>query len=114
MGCLLTFQVVSGGGENFCSEAESWIASGWLIKHDMSVHGEPAAVLQLLAVLQPHRSSTPVRSVLDYRALNELINPIQGRLSWSSGGQGGGGGGTKCPLVKTLFPFSESTQVKFF
>ena len=26
----------------------------------------------------------------------------------------GGGGGTKCPLVKTLFPFSESTQVKFF
>ena len=25
------------------------------------------------------------------------INPIQGRLFWSSGGQGGGGGGTKCP-----------------
>ena len=41
-------------------------------------------------------------------------NPIQGRLFWSSGGQGGGGG-TKCPpLVKTLFPFSESTQVIFF
>ena len=27
---------------------------------------------------------------------------------------GRGGGGTKCPLVKTLFPVSESTQVKFF
>ena len=42
------------------------------------------------------------------------INPIQGRLFWSSGGQGGGGGGTKCPLVKTLFPFSETTQLIFF
>ena len=30
-------------------------------------------------------------------------------------GQGGGGGGHKVPtLVKTLFPFSESTQVKIF
>ena len=44
-----------------------------------------------------------------------MVNPIQGRLFWSSGGQGGGGGGGghKVPLVKTLFPFSESTQVKF-
>ena len=42
-----------------------------------------------------------------------LFNPIQGRLFWSSGGQGGGGA-QSAPLVKTLFPFSESTQVKFF
>ena len=45
----------------------------------------------------------------------DCVNPIQGRLFWSSGGQGGGGGGAQsAPLVKTLFPFSESTQVKFF
>ena len=25
------------------------------------------------------------------------VNPIQGRLFWSSGGQGGGGGGHKVP-----------------
>ena len=59
--------------KHFCSEVESWIAKGWLIKHDQSVHGEPAAVLPLLAVSQPHTLSTPVRPVLDYRALNELI-----------------------------------------
>ena len=59
--------------KHFCSEVESWIANGWLIKHDPSAHGEPAAVLPLLAVSQPHKSSTPVRPVLDYRALNELI-----------------------------------------
>ena len=59
--------------KHFCSEDESWIANGWLIKHDPSVHGEQAAVLLLLAVLHPHKSSTPVRPVLDYRALNELI-----------------------------------------
>ena len=30
-------------------------------------------------------------------------------------GRGGGGGGAQStPLVKTLFPFSESTQVNFF
>ena len=29
-------------------------------------------------------------------------------------GRGGGGGAQSAPLVKTLFPFSESTQVKFF
>ena len=59
--------------KHFCSEVESWIANGWLIKHDPSVHGEPAAVLPLLAVSQPHKSSTLVRPVLDYRALKALI-----------------------------------------
>ena len=64
---------LSAEEKHFCSEVESWIANGWLIKHDPSVHGEPSAVLLLLAVSQPHKSSTPVRPVLDYCALNELI-----------------------------------------
>ena len=59
--------------KHFCSEVESWIANGWLIKHDPSVHGEPAAVLPLLALSQPHKSSMSMCPVLDYRALNELI-----------------------------------------
>ena len=42
------------------------------------------------------------------------LNPIQGRLFWSSGGRGGGGGHKVSPVVKTLFSFSESTQVKCF
>ena len=53
-----------------------------------------------------------------YRNGNERrchFNPIQGRLFWSSGGQGGGGHKVPPPpLVKTLFPFSESTQVNIF
>ena len=59
--------------KHFCSEVESWIANGWLIKHDPSVHGEPDAVLLLPAVSQPQKSLKPVHPVLDNRALNELI-----------------------------------------
>ena len=43
---------------------------------------------------------------------NVTLNPIQGRLLWSSGGRGAQS--APPPLVKTLFPFSEFTQVIFF
>ena len=57
----------------FQKEVEGWMSNGWLVKHDSEVHGEPGAVLPLLAVVQEHKASTPVRPCLDYRAINNLI-----------------------------------------
>eukprot|EP00117_Sycon_ciliatum_P022483 scpid27783/ scgid19383/ len=57
----------------FNDEVESWIANGWLVEHSSEIHGEPAAVLPIMAVEEEHKESTPIRPVLDYRQLNKLI-----------------------------------------
>ena len=57
----------------FRSEVDGWISRGWLVEHDSSCHEEPVSVLPLLAKVQSHKSSTPVRPCLDYRALNKCI-----------------------------------------
>ena len=56
-----------------CDEIEKWITKGWLIPHDVKEHGQPAAVLLLLAQLQEHKQSTPVRPCLDDRQLNDRL-----------------------------------------
>ena len=66
-------KLTSDQEESFCREVDSWVEKGWLIPHDADVHGEPAAVLPLLAVVQEHKATTPVRPCLDYRALNSLL-----------------------------------------
>ena len=48
------------------------------MEHDVSVHGEVACVLPLLAVSQPHKESTPVRPCLDDRFLNKAIKSLPG------------------------------------
>ena len=63
----------------FCDEIEKWITEGWLIPHDAKEHGQPAAVLPLLAQLQEHKQSTPVRPCLDYRQLNDRLKCQPGR-----------------------------------
>ena len=57
----------------FASEVQGWIDKGWLVKHDEGRHGSPCTVLPLLAKVQDHKSSTPVRPCLDYRAVNSQI-----------------------------------------
>ena len=42
------------------------------MKHATDIHGCPACVLLLIAVSQPHKTSTPARPVLDYGHLNKL------------------------------------------
>ncbi|XP_065196502.1 uncharacterized protein LOC135827994 [Sycon ciliatum] len=63
---------------SFCTEVDAWVENGWLVEHDPSVHGEPAAILPLLAKVQEHKASTPVRPCLDYRALNGVIKSNPG------------------------------------
>ena len=57
----------------FSKEVHGWIENGWLVEHDPEKHGEPKCVLPLLAQVQEHKPSTPVRPCLDYRPLNSLI-----------------------------------------
>ena len=57
----------------FFSAVEEWIERGWLVKHAADTHGRPICVLSLIAVSQPHKTSTPVRPVLDYRHLYKLL-----------------------------------------
>ena len=64
----------------FCNEVHTWIDNGWLVLHKPDVHDDPAAVLPLMAVSQQHKS-TPVRPVLDYRALNDTILSMPGTES---------------------------------
>ena len=46
--------------------------------HDEEKHGKPAAVLPLLAQVQEHKETTPVRPCLDYRCLNESLQSEPG------------------------------------
>ena len=59
--------------EKFSAAVDEWVENSWLVDHDTDKHGAPACVLPLIAVLQEHKQSTPVRPVLDYRCLNEHI-----------------------------------------
>ena len=63
----------------FQAEVEKWIESGWLVPHNPEVHGQPAAVLPLIAQVQEHKATTPVRPVLDYRLLNKHLISTPGR-----------------------------------
>ena len=57
----------------FQAEVNGWLENGWLEPYDCEKQGEIGAVLPLMAVLQEHKSTTPVRPVLDYRELNKRI-----------------------------------------
>ena len=50
-----------------------------LVPHDEDVHGPPGDVLPLIAQVQEHKASTPVRPCLDYRCLNDLLTSQPGR-----------------------------------
>ena len=58
--------------ELFGMEVEGWITKGWL-KPVESDQAELMCVLPLIAQVQEHKPSTPVRPCLDYRLLNEQI-----------------------------------------
>ena len=59
--------------QKFRDEVAMWIDRGFMVPHDPAIHGEPAAVLPLLATCQEHKTSTPVRPCLDFRLLNNHI-----------------------------------------
>ena len=63
----------------FRTEVDAWIDRGWMLPYSKEIHGEPACVLPLLAQVQEHKSSTPVRPCLDYRELNKLLLSQPGR-----------------------------------
>ena len=48
------------------------------MKHDPVRHGEPKCVLLLIAQVQEHKPSTPVRPCLDHRAINKQITSHPG------------------------------------
>ena len=62
----------------FCDAVDEWISNGWLVRHDVTQHGEPMCVLPFMAIAQEHKASTPVRPVLDYRELNRHIKSRPG------------------------------------
>lgn len=63
----------------FATEVESWISQGWLVPHDEDVHGPVAGVLPWIAQPQEHKPTTPVRPVMDYRCLNDLLTSQPGQ-----------------------------------
>ena len=52
---------------------DGWISNVWLLEDNPEVHGQPACVLPLMAAVQEHQASTPVRPVLEYRNLSQLL-----------------------------------------
>ena len=63
----------------FVGEVMKWINAGWLVPHNDALHGSPTAVLPLLAQMQEHKASTPVRPCPDHRSLNALLVSQPGR-----------------------------------
>eukprot|EP00117_Sycon_ciliatum_P010277 scpid12682/ scgid5529/ len=63
----------------FQAEVQKWLDSDFLVPHDRELHGDPVAVLPLLAQVQEHKGTTPVRPCLDYRLLNRRLTSQPGR-----------------------------------
>ena len=57
----------------FESEVQTWLENEWLVPYDTESFGDVLCVLPLIAVSQPHKSSTPMRPCLDYHQLNEHL-----------------------------------------
>ena len=55
-------------------EIEDWMNRGWLCKYDERVLGPPKGLIPLMAVIQKNKGK--VRPVLDFRELNEHIEPF--------------------------------------
>ena len=81
--------------------------------HAQSVFLFPIVLVLIVVVFQ---GSWPSHTSMTFNCHTPALTLSRAGFFASSGGQGGGGGAQSAPLplVKTLFPFSESTQVKFF
>ena len=80
--------------DKFALAVDEWVNDDWLVEHDEDVHGKPLGVLPLIAVMQEHKPSTPVRPVLDYRELNNRLlcnpgmdTPVGVKKKFASGGR---------------------------
>lgn len=60
------------------AEIQAWVASGILIEHNPSVHGEIRRFLPVLAVRQRKGDALKVRPVFDYRDMNESLESHPG------------------------------------
>ena len=59
------------------AEMKKWIDEGYLELHDWEKHGPVKAIIPLMAVSQPNKS-TKVRPVMDYRAVNKHMLSLPG------------------------------------
>ena len=65
------YAVPPNARQEFATEIDSWIGSGWLVPYDEQRHGAPKGLVPLMAVQQSNKSK--VRPVMDYRELNGFV-----------------------------------------
>ena len=58
-------------------ELQNWIDNGWLVPYPEDKLGHPKGLIPLIAVIQQNKQK--VRPVLDYRELNDHVDPFMAR-----------------------------------
>ena len=59
-------------------ELQNWIDNGWLVPYPEDKLGPPKVLIPLMAVIQQNKQK--VRPVLDYRELNDHVDPFTARV----------------------------------
>ena len=72
--CVAEYKIKPEAKEEYEKEIGEWMERGWLRRYDESKHGKPKGLIPLMAVVQ--KNKTKVRPVLDFRELNEHIQPF--------------------------------------
>jgi hypothetical protein len=57
--------------QGFDKEAAQWVADGWLVPHDVEVHGPVKGLIAFMA--KDERRKGRVRPIMDYREMNKRI-----------------------------------------
>ena len=71
--CMSEYAIKAEAKNEYEQEIAEWVERGWLRRYDEDVPGPPSGLMPLMAVIQKNKAK--VRPVLDFRELNEHIQP---------------------------------------
>ena len=72
--CVAEYSIKAEAKAEYEKEIAEWLERGWLRQYDENELGPPKGLIPLMAVVQ--RNKAKVRPVLDFRELNEHIEPF--------------------------------------
>ena len=71
------YKIPTRARAEYNKELQAWIDNGWLVPYPEEELGPPKGLIPLMAVIQQNKQK--VRPVLDYRELNEHVDPFTAR-----------------------------------
>ena len=76
---VLEYTIPARARAEYDKELQNWIDNGWLVPYPEDKLGPLKGLIPLMAVIQQNKQN--VRPVLDYRELNDHVDPFMARVS---------------------------------